>query len=741
MKAITPNELALGDKCRVLRLPTDDALVEAINEALALLMSPYTWKQEGNKTAEETAQFMLQWWIDVHDSEHDCGTPPGTIPDECESCVDYAPDSRFIEYQPNNPHRTPDLTPPGYIYPPWAQAGEGNVLFDAGTVYTDLSRLPTDFLEIILSLDFAGFPRLKIRFSGTGRVLLYLRQIPLGGLALITIDGDPFASEFVDLSSVDLLALADWLSILEGITGDEIQGGLNSLRIVEVNIDSPGDHYIDITMLPKISTDNILGFGGALQKVEFCNFAAQETCPDCPEPEPIEPPQIRAGLDCVEWLNPTSNEWECIASYPELGLEKSAAVCDVCGCECESEDCMCNCSGVVKYDPCTGKLSYKNEAGATVELPVSQLTAKEGIPTAPDDEVPVSDNACYKANGVWLLIEKTYEAFTDVTAEANILGSLYTYPEFQLNHPEIDEDNDNLMVALTAYASGIDPGAIGVWNDGKDAFRGEFVCQMQFKFSKSSILTDADLDFVKNYEFATGDAVLDDVLEKVISIPESKQFKQYANNGVKAQAGNCDCNADHATDPNAPPEIPAGSSALLFRQFVGGINWTPGSKWASIPLALASAPRGSRVGSNVWQLQYDSFDDPNDGSIYSIGILLEFANVNATTLHKVNFQWQGNSGAGYTAPKVLWHTGVTPSSAWNEVIPSPDGHNPIPASQNYDITMNVSNVKYVAIWMNAVWSGASPLTDKVGRINSLYLDATVSGTRYNIIIPDQIITP
>lgn len=318
---------------------------------LEILTSPKAW--DGTEAQKVFAGQQIDEFLLSLMEGGDC--PPENV------CAAVLPHHPAIEWQPNDPFTTPDLLPPGYNFPPWTVAGEGNILYSAGTVYTDLNRLPTNLLDIILSLDFDGFPRFKFSFSGTGKVRLYLQEIPQGGLAFISLDGSLASGEFVDLSSLDLLDFDDYTAAIESLFdllgNDVIDGGLNALRIVEVNVESPGDHYIDVTMLPKISSENILGFGGAIQKIEICGTDIEliecPDCPDCPdceecpEPPPVVPPELRQVGDCVEWLNPATEQWECLLQLQPVPGSAAAADCDCeddddCGeddDDCESEEC------------------------------------------------------------------------------------------------------------------------------------------------------------------------------------------------------------------------------------------------------------------------------------------------------------------------------------------------------------------------------------------------------------------
>jgi hypothetical protein len=313
------------------------------------------WQEVENKSFDWMQDFLEALAYIDDCAGAGCGQPPPELP-PASCCVEYAANSPIIEWNPGDPFRTPNMIPTGYNQPPWKLQGDGDV-------YTDLTRLPLNILDIITGLDFDGFPRFKIRFSGAGKVQLHLLEIAFGGLALVTVDGNPLSAELIDLASIEAADLDSYLSIIELLTNDEIDGGLQPIHIVEVEITEPGDHYIDVTMLPKISVENILGFGGGFRKVVLCGDNMQGTCPDCPEcpecpdceecpecpdpcvdcpPPPIPTPELRQNGDCVEWFNPNTQAWECLLQLQPAPTSAAAADCgcddcDECG-ECDECD-------------------------------------------------------------------------------------------------------------------------------------------------------------------------------------------------------------------------------------------------------------------------------------------------------------------------------------------------------------------------------------------------------------------
>lgn len=447
------------------------------------------------------------------------------MPDDCAGCTEYAPDQRLIEWQPNDPFRTPNLVPTGYHLPPWS-------VNDAGVVKTDLLDLPTDFLDILLSLDFAGFPRFKVRFSGAGKVQLHLEQIPLGGLALITVDGNPLSTEIVDLSSLDLLALADFLTVLETLTNDDIEGGLHALRIVEINLSEPGDHYIDVTLLPKISSDNILGFGGGFRKVALCGQAITGELP------PETAPQLRQTVTCIEWLNPATQAWECV-----LPIQKT--VCPDCGelveeCEeCQAMACSKCSENGVRF--CNGRLEYKAADGTWQPVPASTIT-DVNAPVETPGELPTSGNVCWKALGVWSVLEKTGDAILNESAGSGTTFGAYN--GLQNNYAGLNFDNLQLFQLLTYLFTDLSDAEIEdlqtEWQTQKVFLQQTFICGMLNAMGNSGVLTDAEIGKVRDFDWGF-DGALQDFLEQLGDVPESLWLKQQARISVQDGKGVCEC--------------------------------------------------------------------------------------------------------------------------------------------------------------------------------------------------------
>ncbi len=178
-------------------------------------------------------------------------------------CITYPPDAGLIRWEPHNPFTQPDLTPPGYNFPPWAVAeppvaGLPFVGLEPGDVFTYLPVFPiqTNYLELLSQ----GLPRFIITVQGEGVIELHLLNVPQGGIASITVDGNPLTNTIVELNR-DLLSLPPE-------TTDVV--------IVEKEIIGAGPHTVRVDFLPTVNDSAIpLFFGGGLRKIVLCGFEQQ----------------------------------------------------------------------------------------------------------------------------------------------------------------------------------------------------------------------------------------------------------------------------------------------------------------------------------------------------------------------------------------------------------------------------------------------------------------------------------
>jgi len=193
--------------------------------------------------------------------------------DACQAedeCTNYEMSASMFLYSPASPYDAPNYIPPGYDNPPFYTGGSSI----PGILTTDLM---VDYFAIpvganIGDLLMEGFPRVRVPFSGVGQIEIEFLMVPNGGLAYITTDGNPLNGTFVNLATIGIGDLIDLGAILDVVLG----GGLTQSHIIERFTDTPGEHYIDITFLPNVNDDVLIGFGGGIRRIGFCAGAEPE---------------------------------------------------------------------------------------------------------------------------------------------------------------------------------------------------------------------------------------------------------------------------------------------------------------------------------------------------------------------------------------------------------------------------------------------------------------------------------
>jgi len=212
----------------------------------------------------------------------------------------FMPNAAFFGYAPNNPFSTPNLTPPGYFMPPF---------------YTDPliplpGVLPTDamvnFASIpvgatLLELLASGFPRIRIPFQGAGEIEIELVRVPQGGIALVTLDDGTSLIKVVDLNSVSIVGLP----VLEDLLDIVLEPNVAETEILEIKTDVAGAHFIDVTFLPNIGGEVLLGFGGGLRRVSYCDLA---------EPGEVPVPEFRIVNCNLEWRPDDAGAWTILSN-------------------------------------------------------------------------------------------------------------------------------------------------------------------------------------------------------------------------------------------------------------------------------------------------------------------------------------------------------------------------------------------------------------------------------------------
>jgi hypothetical protein len=254
--------------CVQVQIPDAPEYRRAFVGAITELAKWWTWEKDGNRLEKKAAR-AAKYWSDILTPQfedtgffHDCDGCPD-CPPGCTIIPLY--DSR-IEWLPNDPFRTPNLIPDGYLLPPWYIAPAINLIgAPMGSIVTDFARI-TAIAGWALQYQV---PRFRLTVNGSGVVRIHFVNVLQGGLAIIQVDGDIFSLEYVDLQK-DVISVPPETAV-------EL--------IVDLRLTADIEHFIDVQMYPRVDDSTIpVGFGGGVMEIQLCGFANPcQDCPDCPE--------------------------------------------------------------------------------------------------------------------------------------------------------------------------------------------------------------------------------------------------------------------------------------------------------------------------------------------------------------------------------------------------------------------------------------------------------------------------
>jgi len=249
--AIPPASWPSTKRAVCLEYPDTPEWTALVSGVIELLAFGYYWNQDYDnwEDARNAGQEIYQSW----QAQIRCDA--GAVPVDEGTCVDFPNNSPALDWQPANPFLEPGKIPPGYVAQPWGVVPDPPVFpYQPGDVISGLFGLP-----VLTPALGQGLARVRIKCTGSGTVEVHLIKVALGGIALITWDDNPFTARFVD-TSMDFLAIPPE-------SGDE--------DIQEVSFDTPGQHHIDVTMLPRFGAEvGFAGYGGGIRKVVLCGFDA-----------------------------------------------------------------------------------------------------------------------------------------------------------------------------------------------------------------------------------------------------------------------------------------------------------------------------------------------------------------------------------------------------------------------------------------------------------------------------------
>lgn len=299
-----------GRRCVMIEIPDERFHIAAFRGAMLHLAEAYKWADDPDHTAREVA---LVWRGIIDAMEWGCGVPE----DECRN---FTPAASFVTWEPQNPYTEPNLVPSGYILPPFYVVYDNTLPewlgYEVGDVLTDLTRFYGG--TGVITDPESGFARFRITVTGAGMVQIYFLNVPLGGMALVTQDGDPLSFSLVELQ-VDIIAFP-----IEN----------NEQIIHEVTFDTEGEHFIDVTFVPRVDESiTFFNYGGGIRKIKLCGFEEAEEAmvfdirqkPDAPciiqktdngvdwvdrVNMQLCPPKIRVNNGVIQWFNDDTGEWE-----------------------------------------------------------------------------------------------------------------------------------------------------------------------------------------------------------------------------------------------------------------------------------------------------------------------------------------------------------------------------------------------------------------------------------------------
>lgn len=256
--------------CVSMLIPDVPEYRAAYRGALQELGKWWNWEKTGDTRATQAAQY----WRRLLYEHYKIGDCAQGLPD----CYEIPLDDPRIEWLPNDPFKTPDHVPDGYLFPPWYIAPPINLIgASAGDVVTDFARI-TGILGWHLQYQV---PRFRLSLSGGGTVRMHFVNVIQGGLAVIQVDGDLLQLQYLDL----------WKDIAS------IPPETSQILIIELKLADGFDHFIDVQMFPRVD-DSVtpVGFGGGIRRIEVCGFGGFTECPECPECP--EQPDDCGGCGC-----------------------------------------------------------------------------------------------------------------------------------------------------------------------------------------------------------------------------------------------------------------------------------------------------------------------------------------------------------------------------------------------------------------------------------------------------------
>lgn len=282
--------------CVQLEIPNDIGHRQAFLGAVYNLTRWYSWKQDSAHTALAAAERWKPIYQTLQQTMYS-GCPCG-VPDDGD-CIKLAANHPSFRYAPNDPFQTPLYVPDGYLIPPWYTnpliplpgVQPGDAMVNGAAIY--LGQPLT-----------SGFPRVRLPFTGTGEVEIELVSVQFGGIALVVVDDMPTTAQFIDLGATLYDQIDSVLSSIFALFGVDFDGEVALSSVHQYDFTEPGDHHIDITFLPKITTvgeEYVIVSGGGFRSATICGgLAIGET--------PVPEMQVVDGCT-IQWRPNSSVAW------------------------------------------------------------------------------------------------------------------------------------------------------------------------------------------------------------------------------------------------------------------------------------------------------------------------------------------------------------------------------------------------------------------------------------------------
>jgi hypothetical protein len=256
---LLPANLTPETKCISITVPDDVEHLRIIRGLFYQLGVWASWQRDEDESGRIIAQYYRnlnaenfpQW------DESGCIPPEVGTPDKNSGCIQFPPNSSIISYAPQDPFTQPGYIPPGYIAVPFIAVTEDDIIslfpgVQIGDVVSGWLSIP-----VLTPGIGQGLARFRVTIEGAGMVELHLLRFPGAGAALITNDDDPLTVRTINLNKDIVQLPAETVGVV----------------VVEVPIETPGTHHIDVTFMPRFN-DEILffGYGGGLRGVNLCGF-------------------------------------------------------------------------------------------------------------------------------------------------------------------------------------------------------------------------------------------------------------------------------------------------------------------------------------------------------------------------------------------------------------------------------------------------------------------------------------